>query len=82
MERDILSLPCCLGGLDIVNPTNIADSQCAASIKVTSSLKSLIITQSVRAPPPDVTSIETQVHQDYHSASIVLASKMQSHLPP
>ena len=81
-ERHILSLPCRFGGLGIVNPTDIANFQCAASIKVTSSLKSLIITQSVRAPPPDVTSIKTQVNQDHHSASIVWASKIQSNLPP
>ena len=29
------SLPCCLGGLGIINPVDIADSQYAASVKIT-----------------------------------------------
>ena len=42
-QRELLSLPCCLGGLGIVNPTIIADSQYDASTKITNPLKDLII---------------------------------------
>ena len=58
LERDVLSLPCRLGGLGIVNPVDIADSQFAASIKITHSLRSLIVAQNLLAPLPDVSSIK------------------------
>ena len=41
-EHEVLSLPCRLGGLGIVNPTIIADSQFDASTKITNPLKNLI----------------------------------------
>ena len=36
--RSLLSLPCRLGGMGIVNPMDIADSQFDASVRVTASL--------------------------------------------
>ena len=33
--RDLLALPCCLGGMGIIDPTNIADSKFDASVEVT-----------------------------------------------
>ena len=51
------SLPCRLGGLGIINPTTIADSQFSASNKITSLHKDLIIQQSVIAKLHDVSSI-------------------------
>ena len=33
--RDLLALPCRLGGMGIVDPTNIADSQFDASVEIT-----------------------------------------------
>ena len=50
--KDLLALPCRLGGMGIINPTDIADSQFDASVKVTSCLKSLIVHQSLTASPP------------------------------
>ena len=41
--RDLLSLPCRLGGVGIVNPMDIADSQFDASVRVTASLKESIL---------------------------------------
>ena len=67
LERDVLSLPCRLGGLGIVNPVDIADSQFTASIKITHSLRSLIVAQNLLAPLPDVSSIKAQIHQDRRS---------------
>ena len=43
LEREVLSLPCRLGGLGIVNPVRIADSQFNASIRIIASLQSLIL---------------------------------------
>ena len=37
--RDLLALPCHLGGMGNVNPMDIADSQFDASVKVTAPLK-------------------------------------------
>ena len=54
-ERELLSLPCRLGGLGIVNPTIIADSQFDASIKITNPLKDLTMKHSLTAQLPDVT---------------------------
>ena len=43
VERELLSLPCHLGGLCIVDPVAIGDSQYNATITITNSLKSLIL---------------------------------------
>ena len=67
-ERELLSLPCCLGGLGIVNPTIIANSQFDASIKITNPLKDLIMKQSLTAQLPDVTSIKNRIHMDRRMA--------------
>ena len=64
VEREVLSLPCRLGGLGIVNPTIVADLQYDASTKITNSLKDLIIQQSVMARLPDVSSIKNKIHMD------------------
>ena len=50
-ERELLFLPCHLGGLGIVNPTVIADSQFDAT-KITNPLKDLIMKQSMTAQLP------------------------------
>ena len=39
-SKDLFALPCCLGGMGIVNPMDIADSQFDASVRVTVPLKS------------------------------------------
>ena len=57
-EREILSLPCRLGGLGVVNPVDIADSQFTTSTRITASLQSLIQDQAVQAPLPDVKQIK------------------------
>ena len=64
VEREVLSLPCRLGGLGIINPTIVADLQYDASTKITNSLKDLIIQQSVTARLLDVSSIKNKIHMD------------------
>ena len=46
LERDLLSLPCRLGGLNIPIPTQISDYQFYASKQVSAPLTSLIISKS------------------------------------
>ena len=69
--RDLLALPCRLGGMGIANPIDIADSQFDTSVKVTAPLKELIMDQSFIASPPDVCSIRADVHS--HHCSVVKA---------
>ena len=69
--RDLLALPCRLGGMGIANPIGIADSQFDASVKVTAPLQELIMAQSLTASPPDVHSIKADVHS--HHRSVVKA---------
>ena len=45
--RDLHSLPCHLGGMGIVNPMDIANSQFDASVLVTASQKELKLDQSL-----------------------------------
>ena len=77
LERDVLSLPCRLGGLGIVIPVDIANSQFTASIKITHSLRSLIVAQNLLAPLPDV---KAQIHQDRRSTLRGRASAIKSNL--
>jgi len=80
-ERDLFSLPCRFGGLGLINPMKIADSQFNASQLITASLKELIIEQSVCAHPPDVRSIKAQVHLDCQRTSKEFATDIRGHLP-
>ena len=79
-EPELLSLPCHLGGLGIVNPTITADLQHDASNKVTNSLKDLIIQQSVTTRLPDVSSIKNRIHMDRRLAYKEAAKDVYSHL--
>ena len=71
--RDLLALPCRLGGMGIANPMDIADSQFDASVRVTATvpLKELIMDQSPTAFPLDVHSIKADVHS--HHCSVIKA---------
>ena len=59
-EWTLMSLPCRYGGLGIVNPTSICDSQYAASQLITGPLKDLIVKQFVCAHPPDTRPIRAE----------------------
>ena len=72
-ERDLLSLPCRFGGLGLINPTKVSDSQFDASLLITASLKDLIIKQSVCVQPRDVRSVKAQVHLNRRRTSKELA---------
>ena len=76
--RDLLSLPCCLGGMGIV--MDIADSQFDALIRVTASLKELIMDQSLTASPPDIQSIKADIHSYCRSVAKVRAQEVYAEL--
>ena len=81
-ERNLFSLPCRFGGLGVVNPTSICDSQFAASQEITGQLKDLIIEQSVCAHPPDTRPIRARVHQSRRVASKERAEEVRNILSP
>jgi len=81
-ERDLFSLPCHFGGLGVGNPTNYHNSQFDASLKITTPLKDLIISQSVHAHPPDTQSIKAKVHQHRREASKERALEIRDSLSP
>jgi len=80
LEWNVFSLSCRLDGLGIVNPVDIADFQFTASIKITQSLRSLIVAQNLQAPLPDVSCIKAQIHQDRCYAAPCV-STIRSNLP-
>ena len=69
-----------LVALGIVNPMDIADSQFDASVRVTASLKELILNQSLIASPPDVRSIKVDVHSHRRSITKVKAQEVYAKL--
>ena len=71
--RDLLSLPCRLGGMGTVNSMDIADSQFDASVHVTAPL---ILDQSLTASPLDVRSIKAEVHSLCRSTAKVRAQEV------
>ena len=63
LERDLLSLPCRLGGLNIPIPTHISDHQFYASKQISAPLTSLIISQSKEFSIPSLQSIKCEICQ-------------------
>ena len=63
IERDLLSLPCRLGGLNIPIPTQISDHQFFASKQISAPLTSLIICQSKEFSIPSLQSIKSDIRQ-------------------
>ena len=81
-ERELFSLTCRVGGLGIVNPTVIADSQLDALIKVTDPLKDLIMKQFVTAQHPDFAFIKSKIHMDRQMAHKEQANAIRTRLSP
>ena len=53
LERDILSLPVCLGDLRFTNPTQSANAEFQASVNVTAPLAERIMSQLHEPPDED-----------------------------
>ena len=62
-ERDLLSLPCRLGGMNIPIPTQLSDHQFSASKQISAPLTSLIISQSKEFSIPSLQSIKYEIRQ-------------------
>ena len=63
LERNLLSLPCRLGGLNIPNPTLMSDLQFSASKKISAPLATLILQQSEEFHIPCLHSVKSEIHQ-------------------
>ena len=63
LERDLLSLPCRLGGLNIPIPTQISDRQFSTSKQISAPLASFIIQQSKEFSIPSLQSIKCDICQ-------------------
>ena len=79
-EWDLLSLPCRFGGLGLIYPMKVSDSQFDASLLITASLTDPIIKQSVCARPPDVRFVKAQVHLNWQRASKEFAMHVRGRL--
>ena len=62
--RKLLSLPNRLGGLNIVNPVEIAENQLMASKTITTPLTKMIIEQSEQFTKPQLQSVKSALHQE------------------
>ena len=62
--RKLLSLPNRLGGLNIVNPVEIAESQLMASKTITTPLMKMIIEQSEQFTKPQLQSVKSALHRE------------------
>ena len=66
----------------MANLTSICDSEFAASMQITASLKKLIIEQFISAQRSGVCSIKAQVHQDWRETSREHALEIRNSLSP
>ena len=62
--RKLLSLPNYLGGLNIVNPVEIAESELMASKTITTPLTKMIIEQSEQFTKPQLQSVKSALHRE------------------
>ena len=66
LERELLALPACLGGLGLLNPSHLSTIEYSASMKVTQPLIDLIIKQDEKYGYEilqDQHSVKTEVHK-------------------
>ena len=82
LEREVLSLPCRLGGMNIPNPTKYSDSQYSGSRQISASLASLIEQQSNDFCILNLQSAKSDIHwlKRQHLSSV--ADSVKSRLDP
>ena len=83
--RDLLALPCRLGGLDIVNPTNMAEFEYSASTEVTAPILQSVLSQEgvyTYETLADQLSAIADVKKRKRSYLCSTASQLKSTLPP
>ena len=82
LEREVLSLPCRLGGMNIPNPTKYSDAQYSGSRRISVYLVSLIEQQSNNVCILNLQSAKCDVHwlKQQHLSSV--ADSVKSRLDP
>ena len=66
VDRDLLSLPCCFGGLDILNPTSSSDFQFSSSELLSAGLAALIQQQTEEFQIPCLQLAHSTIRQPRH----------------
>ena len=79
--RKLLSLPARLGGLNIANPVEIAESQQRASKAITLPLKNMIVEQSHQFIKPQLQSIKSALHRDKRQTDAAKAEQVKEEIP-
>ena len=83
--RDLLALPCRMGGLGILNPTHTASHEFSASKEITKPIVRSILSHDCRYTYDslaDQLSAVTVTKREKRDRSASLASELKSHLPP
>ena len=78
--RKLLSLPTRLGGLNIVHPVEIAESQLRASKAITAPLKKMIIEQSEQFTKPQLQSVKSALHREKYQANTAKAEQVKGEI--
>ena len=78
--RKLLSLPTRLGGLNIVNPVEIAESQLRASKAITAPLKKMIVEQSEQFTKPQLQSVKSALHREKCQANTAKAEQVKGEI--
>ena len=85
LERNLLELPVCLGGLGIVNPTNTADTHHNNSLKITAPLNALILQQEIAYPhntKEDQATIKHTLKAERRKKQTAEAARLRTELTP
>ena len=83
--RDLLALPCRLGGLGILNPTRTASHEFQASMEITTPIVSSILSHESRytyETLSDQLSAVAEIKKRKHARQSSSASELKSKLPP
>ena len=78
--RKFLSLPTRLGGLNIVNPVEIAESQLRTSKAITAPLKKMIVEQSEQFTKPQLQSVKSALHREKCQANTAKAEQVKGEI--
>ena len=79
--RKLLSLPTRLGGLNFVNPVEIAESTLKASKAITTPLKKMITKQSDQFTKPQLQSVKSALHWEKCQTNAAKAEQVKGAIP-
>jgi hypothetical protein len=80
VERNLLALPCRLGGMGLINPTEISDEQYNSSRSITSSLVDLIMEMKYDIPQELISEVrvkKSQIRRDRRTKQDDIAAELQ-----